>query len=137
MQALFELDSVGHQPEETIARQFKSGPLSEEVKRFAEELVNGVLSNKDQIDKTIEATAPAFPIDQLAVIDRNILRLAIYEVLIDNRVPVRASDFDLAAQPFPKKLKNTLLDSMTVGNSIEGTGRNCADIVCDVQHLRN
>ena len=60
LRALFELDSVGHQPEETIARQFKSGPLSEEVKRFAEELVNGVLSNKDQIDKTIEAANVAF-----------------------------------------------------------------------------
>ena len=120
LQALFELDSVGHQPEETIARQFKSGPLSEEVKRFAEELVNGVLSNKDQIDKTIEATAPAFPIDQLAVIDRNILRLAIYEVLIDNRVPVRAAineavelakDFGGEKSP---KLINGVLGSVTV-----------------------
>jgi len=120
LQALFELDSVGHQPEETIARQFKSGPLSEEVKRFAEELVNGVLSNKDQIDKTIEATAPAFPIDQLAVIDRNILRLAIYEVLIDNRVPVRAAineavelAKDFGGEKSPKFI-NGVLGSVTV-----------------------
>jgi N utilization substance protein B len=91
LQALFELDSVGHQPQETIARQFESGPLIEEAKGFAEELVNGVLSHKEQIDKTIEDTAPAFPLDQLAVIDRNILRLAIYEILIDNKVPVRAA----------------------------------------------
>jgi transcription antitermination protein NusB len=91
LQALFELDSVGHQPEQTIARQLESGPLSAEVKQFAEELVNGVLAHKEQIDKTIENTAPAFPLDQLAVIDRNILRLAIYEVLIDNRVPMRAA----------------------------------------------
>jgi len=91
LQALFELDSVGHKPEQTIARQFESGPLSAEVKNFAEELVAGVLSHKEQIDKTIENTAPAFPLDQLAVIDRNILRLAIYEILIDNRVPMRAA----------------------------------------------
>ena len=91
LQALFELDSVGHQPEQTIARQLESGPLSAEVKQFAEELVKGVLAHKEQIDKTIENTAPAFPLDQLAVIDRNILRLAIYEVLIDNRVPMRAA----------------------------------------------
>ena len=91
LQALFELDSVGHQPQETIARQFESGPLTEEVKKFAEELVNGVLSHKEQIDKTIEDTAPAFPLGQLAVVDRNILRLAIYEILIDNKVPVRAA----------------------------------------------
>jgi len=91
LQALFELDSVGHQPEDTIARHSKRGPCSADVKNFAEELVNGVLSHKEQIDKTIENTAPAFPLDQLAVIDRNILRLAIYEILIDNRVPVRAA----------------------------------------------
>ena len=91
MQALFELDSVGHQPEQTIARQFERGPLSDEVKKFAEELVGGVLTHKEEINKTIENTAPAFPLDQLAVIDRNILRLAIYEILIDNKVPVRAA----------------------------------------------
>ena len=43
------------------------------------------------IDKTIEDTAPAFPIEQMAAIERNILRLAIYELLIDNRVPMRAA----------------------------------------------
>jgi len=91
LQALFELDSVGHQPEQTIARQFGRFPPSTEVKEFAQELVTGVLTHKEQIDKTIENTAPAFPIDQLPVIDRNILRLAIYEVLIDNRVPMRAA----------------------------------------------
>jgi len=91
LQALFELDSVGHQPEQTIARQFGRFPPSTEVKEFAQELVKGVLAHKEQIDKTIENTAPAFPIDQLPVIDRNILRLAIYEVLIDNRVPMRAA----------------------------------------------
>jgi N utilization substance protein B len=53
--------------------------------------VTGVLAHREQIDKTIENTAPAFPLDQVAVIDRNILRLAIYEILIDNRVPMRAA----------------------------------------------
>src|SRR5436189_6464490 len=91
LQALFELDSVGHRPEQTIDRQFENGPYPADVKKFAEELVNGVLSHKEKIDKTIENTAPAFPLDQLAVIDRNILRLAIYEILIDNKVPVRAA----------------------------------------------
>jgi transcription antitermination protein NusB len=91
LQALFELDSVGHPPEETIARQFESLPASPDIKKFAAELVNGVLQNKASIDKTIGDTAPAFPIDQMAAIDRNILRLAIYEILIDNRVPMRAA----------------------------------------------
>jgi N utilization substance protein B len=91
LQALFELDSVGHLPEETIARQFERMPASEAIQEFARELVNGVLDNKPRIDKTIGDTAPAFPLDQMAVVDRNILRLAIYEIVIDNRVPMRAA----------------------------------------------
>lgn len=91
LQALFELDSVGHRPEETIARQFEEIEASPEVQEFARELVNGVLVNKESIDGTIRDTAPAFPLEQIAVIDRNILRLAIYELLIDNKVPMRAA----------------------------------------------
>lgn len=91
LQALFELDSVGHPPDETIARQFEGGPTPANVQKFASELVNGVLANKERIDKTIGDTAPAFPIEQMAAIDRNILRLAIYEILIDNKVPMRAA----------------------------------------------
>jgi N utilization substance protein B len=61
------------------------------VRKFALELVHGVMDNREQIDKVIADTAPAFPIDQLAVVDRNILRLAIYEILLDNKVPMRAA----------------------------------------------
>ena len=91
LQALFELDSVGHRPEETIAREVERVPASQDASRFALELVNGVLANKETIDKTIRDTAPAFPLEQMAAVDRNILRLAIYELLIDNRVPMRAA----------------------------------------------
>lgn len=66
-------------------------PASQDASRFALELVNGVLANKETIDKTISDTAPAFPLEQMAAVDRNILRLAIYELLIDNRVPMRAA----------------------------------------------
>ncbi len=91
LQALFELDSVGHSPEQTVARQFEGRPASPDVESFARELVNGVLQNQERIDRTIQDTAPAFPLEQIAAIDRNILRLAIYEILIDNRVPMRAA----------------------------------------------
>ncbi len=91
LQALFELDSVGHSPERTVERQFAGRPASPDVESFARELVNGVLQNQERIDRTIQDTAPAFPLEQIAAIDRNILRLAIYEILIDNRVPMRAA----------------------------------------------
>lgn len=91
LQALFELDAVGHEPEpvvDNILEGFAAGP---EVRKFALELVQGVLQHRAQIDKVITDTAPAFPLDQLAVVDRNILRVAIYEILLDNRVPMRAA----------------------------------------------
>ena len=91
LQALFELDTVGHPPAQTIAREIERLPSVEGVTMFALELVNGVLENKETIDKTIADTAPAFPVEQMAAVDRNILRLAIYELLIDNRVPMRAA----------------------------------------------
>ena len=91
LQALFELDTVGHPPEQTIAREIERLPAAEGVNTFALELINGVLGNKETIDKTIGDTAPAFPLEQMAAIDRNILRLAIYELLIDNKVPMRAA----------------------------------------------
>ena len=91
LQALFELDTVGHPPEQTVAREAERLPTAEGVNKFALELVNGVLGNHEAIDKMIGDTAPAFPLEQMAAIDRNILRLAIYELLIDNRVPMRAA----------------------------------------------
>ncbi|MDO8615702.1 MAG: transcription antitermination factor NusB [Dehalococcoidia bacterium] len=91
LQALFELDTVGHPPEQTIGRLVEELGVSAEAEAFARELVGGVLEHRPAIDKTLSDTAPAWPLNQIAAIDRNILRLAIYEVLIDNKVPVRAA----------------------------------------------
>ena len=44
-----------------------------------------------KIDSTIKEFAPAWPIDQISIVDRNILRLAIDEILIDNKVPVKVA----------------------------------------------
>lgn len=91
LQALFELEAVGHPPEQTMARLLEDHPAPDEVAKFASELVSGVLAHKEEIDRTAQNTAPTWPLNQVAAIDRNILRLAIYEILIDNRVPVRAA----------------------------------------------
>ena len=48
-------------------------------------------AHRPDIDRLIQRKAPAWPLEQLAPVDRNLLRLAIYEVLFDNRVPVRAA----------------------------------------------
>ena len=91
LQALFELDTVGHSPETAVNRLVEGTETAGETEKFALELVRGVIENRQRIDETIRRTAPAWPLDQIAAVDRNILRLAIYEILIDNKVPMRAA----------------------------------------------
>ncbi len=91
LQALFEVDSVAHDAEETLDRLLAEASLLEEGVTFARELMSGVLTNRDKIDKMIQAHAPVWPVAQLAAIDRNILRLAIFEILLNNRVPVKVA----------------------------------------------
>jgi len=91
LKALYELDSVGHESRETLSRLLEEKPPPVDVAAFAQELVSGVLDHREEIDEVIRQKAPAWPLEQVAVVDRNILRLAIYEILIDNRVPVRAA----------------------------------------------
>ena len=91
-QALFESD-VGDKPvAEVLERQLAEAHLTEEAADFARELVSGVQTHRDEIDATIHEHAPAFPLDAMAPVDRNVLRLAIYEVLFDNRgAPLRVA----------------------------------------------
>jgi len=91
LQALYEMDAVGHAIEAVVPRLLADGGLSEENNAFVRELVRGVIQNKEKIDLNIQKFAPAWPIDQISLIDRNILRLAIFEILFDNKMPVKVA----------------------------------------------
>jgi N utilization substance protein B len=91
LQTLYELDCSAHKPKGVLARLLGEKALPDEAADFADSLVNGVLQQKKSIDDVIRRFAPAFPINQMAPIDRNILRLAIFEILFDNRVPMKAA----------------------------------------------
>jgi len=91
LQALYEIDSVGHKTEEVVTRLLANEALPEEDAAFTRELVSGVIQNKEKIDQNIRRFAPAWPIEQIPVIDRNILRLAIFELLFDNKAPVKVA----------------------------------------------
>ena len=91
LQALYEVDSVARQPEAAIERLLAEAALSQEISDFSRSLVSGTIKNKDKIDRNIKKYAPACPVEQLAIIDRNILRLAIFEILFDNKVPVKVA----------------------------------------------
>ncbi len=91
LQVLYEVDSAGHDIEETLTNLLADGWLSEENATFVRELVNGVIQHRKEIDQDIRNFAPAWPIEQISVVDRNILRLAIFEILLDNKVPVKVA----------------------------------------------
>ncbi|RJO61751.1 MAG: transcription antitermination factor NusB [Dehalococcoidia bacterium] len=91
LQALFEIDLAGHASNEVMSRAIETGNLSPEGAAFARELLEGVVQNREKIDEQIRHFAPAWPLDQMATVDRNILRLAIYELLHNNKVPVKVA----------------------------------------------
>jgi len=91
LQALYEVNSVGHDTEKVLSHLLAESGLSEENAAFARGLVGGVLQNKEKIDQHIKSFAPLFPVAEIPVVDRNILRLAIFEILLDNSVPVKVA----------------------------------------------
>jgi N utilization substance protein B len=91
LQALYEVNSVGHDVEKVLPNLLAESGLSGENAAFARGLVSGVLQNKEKIDQHIKNFAPVWPVEQIPIVDRNILRLAIFEILLDNSVPVKVA----------------------------------------------
>ena len=91
LQALYEIDSTRHEAEAVVSRLLAEEELPEANNAFVRELVSQVVRNKENLDRNIQKFAPAWPIGQIPVIDRNILRLAIFEVLFDNKVSVKVA----------------------------------------------
>ncbi|MGD9143403.1 MAG: transcription antitermination factor NusB [Dehalococcoidia bacterium] len=91
LQALYEIDTVTRDSTQVVERLLSEDNFSEENRAFTHELVNGVMKNKEEIDNNIRKFAPQWPLEQLSTIDRNILRLAIFEILFDNKVPVKVA----------------------------------------------
>jgi N utilization substance protein B len=91
LQALYEVDSAARPAETVVERLLGENNLTEENTVFVRELVTGTVVNREKIDVKIQGFAPAWPLEQMAMIDRNILRLAIFEILFDNKVPVKVA----------------------------------------------
>ncbi len=91
LQLLYELDIAGHGVDEVLARTFAEQATPADVRAHVERLVRGVLTGREEIDPYIAAAATAFPVPQLPAIDRNVLRLAVYELLREPDVPSKAA----------------------------------------------
>jgi len=91
-QVLFESEQHEQPILESLQRRIDESDLDSSARAFARELVEGVEERRPAIDEVISRHAPAFPLAEMAPVDRNVLRLAIYEVLFDNRrAPLRVA----------------------------------------------
>ena len=91
MQSLYEWDFKGKKPgqlEEIVERNLKEFGPGLEDSQFIWKLIKGVIKHSPQIDKIIEKSAPEWPLEQITIIDRNVLRIGLYELLFGDRQEV-------------------------------------------------
>ena len=91
LQALYEMDTTRHEVGEVLDRLLVGGSISEDNSTFVRQMVNQVVQHRKEIDENIKKFAPTWPIEQLSVVDRNILRLAISEILFNNIVTIKVA----------------------------------------------
>ena len=91
MQSLYEWDFSGKKPgslEKIVTKNIEEFGPGLENSDFVWQLVNGVVKNIAEIDKVIVSAAPEWPLEQITVVDRNVLRIGLYELLYENKEEV-------------------------------------------------
>jgi N utilization substance protein B len=91
LQALYEIDITDHAPGEVFQHRVEEDSLSDELDEFARQIVFGVLPLRHELDHVIASYAPEWPFDQIAAIDRNILRVACWEFAVQCDTPVKVA----------------------------------------------
>lgn len=91
MQVLFEFDLTGHPVGEILETRLADENLDENLQSFLRSIILGVVPIIDQLDKIVSEHAPEWPLDQVAVIDRNILRIALWEFAVAQITPVKVA----------------------------------------------
>jgi N utilization substance protein B len=91
LQALYEVDIANHPPAEVFQSRLEEMPLSNDLAEFARQIVFGVLPLTRELDQLISKYAPEWPLDQIAAIDRNILRMAFWEFAVWRETPVKVA----------------------------------------------
>jgi N utilization substance protein B len=91
LQALYEIDCSHHAPDLVVEQRLAEQPLDEDLSLFARQLVAGVMTQTPTLDRLIQQHAPEWPLDQMALIDRNILRMAIWEFAAAQQTPIKVA----------------------------------------------
>lgn len=84
---LFQLDLAGGEPDGIFEGFWASRDADDESRGFAERLVRGVHARTAELDDVIAGSAEHWRVDRMAVVDRNVLRVAVYEMLLDTETP--------------------------------------------------
>jgi len=91
LQVLYEVDIANHPPGEAFKERLEESPLTPELSEFARQIIFGILPLTTELDQTIAKYAPEWPFDQIAAIDRNILRIACWEFAVSHDTPVKVA----------------------------------------------
>ena len=91
LQVLYEVDASGHSLEDSVQWVLEALSLDEEGVTFVRVTASRVLENIERLDLEIGRYAPAWPVNQLPIVDRNILRIAIYEVMLADETPPKVA----------------------------------------------
>lgn len=91
LQVLYEVDLTDHLPGEALEARLAEAELSPDLAVFASQIVSGVYPLIRQLDSIIARFAPEWPFDQIAAIDRNILRIATWELAVSDGTPLKVA----------------------------------------------
>ena len=91
LQVLYEVDSSSHTLDDSIRWVLEQARLNKDSAAFVSQLAHQVSSHHEELDKEIQLYAPSWPVKQLPVVDRNILRIAIYEVKVAHDTPPKVA----------------------------------------------
>jgi transcription antitermination protein NusB len=91
LKVLFQLEAADDDPEEVLRYHAVEGGTPHDVATFATELVHGVIENREKLDEILAQASDNWKLDQMAKVDRIILRIAVYEIAIDRQVPTKAA----------------------------------------------
>lgn len=91
LQALYEMDISGHSPGAALEERLQDEEMEENLAEFARQIVLGVLPIVQKLDNFIAQQAPEWPMDQVAIIDRNIIRIALWEFAVSGITPIKVA----------------------------------------------
>jgi N utilization substance protein B len=91
LQALYEMDMTDHGIGTVMEALLEASPLEKRLEAFAYDIVQGVAPIREKLDGYIAEHAPEWPIDQVSIIDRNLLRIAMWEFAVNCETPVKVA----------------------------------------------